>query len=185
MSAPVLYNTLQRKLAPLETLKPGEVSLYTCGPTVYNHAHIGNLRTFVFEDLLRRTLRFLGYSVTQVMNITDVDDKVIQKAGESGVTLDEYTAPFIESFRRDLKTLNVEPAEHYPRATHHVPEMIALIGRLIDKGFAYAADDSIFFRIKNDEDYGRLSGFDLSQVRQGERVADDDYAKFTASGLEG
>jgi cysteinyl-tRNA synthetase len=177
MPAPVFYNTLQRKLVPLETIQEGKVSLYTCGPTVYNHAHIGNLRTFLFEDLLRRTLRFLGYRVTQVMNITDVDDNVIRKAGEAGATLDAYTAPYIESFLRDLDILNVEPAEHYPRATRHVPEMIEMIRQLIDKGFAYEADGSIFFRIAQDEDYGRLSGFDLSQVRQGERVADDNYGK--------
>lgn len=177
MHVPVFYNTLQRKRVSLETIESGKVSLYTCGPTVYNHAHIGNLRTFVFEDLLRRTLRFLGYSVTQVMNITDVDDKVIQKARAAGLSLDEYTAPFIESFHGDLEVLNIEPAEHYPRATRHVAEMIDLIRRLIAKGFAYRADDSIFFRLSEDDDYGRLSGFDLSQVRQGERVADDDYGK--------
>jgi cysteinyl-tRNA synthetase len=174
---PAFYNTLGRRREPLETLEPGKVRVYTCGPTVYDHAHIGNLRTFVFEDVLRRSLRFLGYDVFQVMNITDVDDKTIARAGELGVSLADYTEPFTESFFEDLATLHVERAEVYPRATEHVPEMIALVEQLVEKGYAYESEGSIFFRIAQDRDYGRLSGFDLDQVRQGERVADDEYSK--------
>jgi cysteinyl-tRNA synthetase len=177
MPSPIFFNTLGRSPQPLEPLIPGEIRLYTCGPTVYGHAHIGNLRAFLFEDILRRALRYLGYRVTQVMNITDVDDKVIKGAREAGVSLDEFTQPFIDSFFRDLDTLHVERAEEYPRATRHIPEMIDLIQRLIENGYAYESDGSVFFRIAADDDYGRLSGVDLSQVRQGERVADDEYEK--------
>ena len=177
MPEPVLFNTMGRQLAPLDPVEPGVVRLYTCGPTVYNDIHIGNLRTFLFGDLLRRSLRHLGYQVVQVMNLTDVDDKTIQRAHESGLSLDEYTAPFIESFHRDLDTLHIERPEHFPRATEHISEIIELIARLIERGFAYEIDGSVWFSIARDADYGRLSGFDLAQVRRGERVANDEYAK--------
>jgi len=177
MPTPIFFNTLGRSPQPLEPLVPGEIRLYTCGPTVYGHVHIGNLRAFLFEDILRRALRYLGYRVTQVMNITDVDDKVIKGAREAGVSLDEFTQPFIDSFFRDLDTLHVERAEEYPRATRHVPEMIDLVQRLIENDFAYESEGSVFFRIAADDDYGRLSRVDLTQVRQGERVADDEYEK--------
>jgi cysteinyl-tRNA synthetase len=173
----VLYNTLGRKLAPFQPIVPGEASVYTCGPTVYNDVHIGNLRTFAFEDLLRRTLAYLGYRVTQVMNLTDVDDKTIQGAHRAGLSLAEYTAPFIESFLRDLDLLHLERAEHFPKATDHIPEIIDMIVRLIEQGYAYESDGSVFFSIARDADYGRLSGFDLAQVRRGERVAADEYGK--------
>jgi cysteinyl-tRNA synthetase len=174
---PVLFNTLGRRLEPLQPLVPGEVRIYTCGPTVYNDIHIGNLRTFLFQDLLRRSLRYLGYRVTQVMNLTDVDDKTIQGAHKAGVSLNVYTAPFIESFLRDLGTLHIERVEQFPKATEHIPEMIDLIAKLIDHGYAYESEGSVFFSIAKDEDYGRLSGFDLDQARRGERVASDEYGK--------
>ena len=117
----VLFNTLGRKLEPFQPLVPGEARIYTCGPTVYNEVHIGNLRTFLFEDLLRRSLRYLGYKVTQVMNLTDVDDKTIQGAHKAGVSLAEYTEPFIKTFLRDLDTLHMERVEHFPKATDHIP----------------------------------------------------------------
>jgi cysteinyl-tRNA synthetase len=173
----VLFNTLGRKLARFEPLQPGVATLYTCGPTVYNDVHIGNLRTFVFEDLLRRSLQYLGYRVVQAMNLTDVDDKTILGAHKAGQTLDEYTAPFIASFLRDLDSLHIQRAEHFPRATRHIPEMIELIAGLIERGYAYESDGSVFFSIARDADYGRLSGFDLAQVRRGERVASDEYGK--------
>ena len=173
----VLFNTLGRRLTPFAPLTPGKVGLYTCGPTVYADAHIGNLRTFLFEDVLRRSLRHLGYQVTQVMNLTDVDDKTIEGAARAGVSLAEYTRPFIDTFFADLATLHVEPAERYPRATEHIAEMIALVERLVANGHAYEREGSIFFRIASDEDYGRLSGIDLAQVRRGERVASDEYDK--------
>ena len=171
------YNSLGRKIEPFSSLEEGKVEVYTCGPTVYGIAHIGNLRTFLFEDLLRRALSLFGYDVTQIMNLTDVDDKVIKNAQAAGKELDDYTAPYIDAFFRDLDRLHVERAEVYPRATRHVPEMIEMIEKLIENGHAYEADGSIFFRITSDEDYGKLSGFDLSQARQGERVAADEYDK--------
>jgi cysteinyl-tRNA synthetase len=177
MPEPVLFNTLGRQLAPLDPVEPGVVRLYTCGPTVYNEVHIGNLRTFLFEDLLRRSLRYLGYQVVQVMNLTDVDDKTIQGAHKAGLSLAEYTEPFIQAFHRDLDTLHIERPEHFPRATEHIPEIIDLIVQLIERGYAYESDGSVFFSISRDADYGRLSGFDLAQVRRGERVANDEYAK--------
>jgi cysteinyl-tRNA synthetase len=174
----VFYNTLGRELAPFRPIVAGEAKIYSCGPTVYNDVHIGNLRTFLFEDILRRSLQYLGYRVTQVMNLTDVDDKTIRGAHEAGVALDVYTRPFIDSFNRDLATLHVEPAELYPRATAHIPEMIALIARLIERGHAYEVDGSVFFRLATDPDYGRLSGFGHGQeARRGERVASDEYGK--------
>jgi len=177
MSELVLFNTLGRRLAPFRPLVPGQVRVYGCGPTVYNDVHIGNLRAFLVQDLLRRSLRHLGFAVTQVMNLTDVDDKTIQGAGAAGVSLAEYTAPFIRSFFDDLDSLHLERVEQYPRATAHIPEILALVARLIDGGFAYESDGSVFFSIARDPDYGRLSGFDLGQVKRGERVASDEYGK--------
>jgi cysteinyl-tRNA synthetase len=173
----VFFNTLGRKLEPFEPLVPGKARIYACGPTVYNQVHIGNLRTFLFEDLLRRSLRYLGYEVYQVMNLTDVDDKTILGAHNAGLPLREYTEPFIQAFLRDLDTLHMERVEDFPRATDHIPEMIELIRTLIDKGYAYESDGSVFFSIAKDPDYGRLSGFHLDQARQGERVAHDEYGK--------
>ncbi len=177
MTELVFYNTLGRRLVPFQPIVPGEARVYACGPTVYNDVHIGNLRTFLFEDLLRRTLRYLGYRVTQVMNLTDVDDKTILGAHKAGIPLNEYTAPFVESFLRDLDTLHMERAEHFPRATEHIPEMIEMIAGLVEKGYAYVNEGSVWFSIARDPDYGRLSGFDLEQARRGERVASDEYAK--------
>jgi cysteinyl-tRNA synthetase len=177
MTELVLFNTLGRRTAPFQPLVPGRVGIYACGPTVYNDIHIGNLRTFMVQDLLRRTLRHLGFAVTQVMNITDVDDKTIKGAHAAGLSLAEYTAPFIRSFLADLDALHVERVEAYPRATEHIAEILALIARLIERGFAYQSEGSVFFSIARDPEYGRLSGFDLSQVRQGERVASDEYGK--------
>jgi cysteinyl-tRNA synthetase len=175
--APTFYNTLGRRLQVVAPLVPGELRIYTCGPTVYNRVHIGNLRTFLFEDVLVRALRFLGYGVTQVMNLTDVDDKTIRDAAAQGKSLDDFTAPHIASFFADLATLHVEPAAAYPRATHHIAEMIAIVERLLAKGFAYESDGSVWFRIAADDDYGKLSGIGLEQMRRGERVAADEYEK--------
>ena len=172
-----LYNTEGRRLETFEPAEDGRVRLYTCGPTVYNHVHIGNLRTFVFEDVLRRSLRYLGYEVLQVMNLTDVDDKTIRGANEAGVSLEEYTAPYIDSFFEDLDALHVERCEEYPRATRHIEEMIELTRRLVESGHAYEQDGSVFFRIASDEDYGRLSGVDVENVQRGARVASDEYEK--------
>jgi cysteinyl-tRNA synthetase len=172
-----LHNTLGRRLVDFAPLEPGHVRLYTCGPTVYNVVHIGNLRTFVFEDVLRRYFLFRGDRVTQVMNLTDVDDKTIRGAKEAGVSLAEFTARHAEAFFRDVARLNVDPAEQYPKATDHVPEMIALIRKLSERGHTYESDGSVYFRISTFPGYGKLSGIKLEDVRRGERVADDEYEK--------
>ena len=158
-------------------LVPGQVGLYTCGPTVYNHVHIGNLRTFLFEDLLKRALVHLGFDVRHVMNLTDVDDKTIRGAEESGVSLDDFTRPYIASFFADLDALHALRADIYPRATEHVAEMIAIVERLLAREHAYESDGSVWFRIASDPDYGRLSGARLEEGRQGERVVNDEYEK--------
>ena len=172
-----LYNTLGRRLSDFVPIEPGHVRLYTCGPTVYNVVHIGNLRTFVFEDVLRRRLLARGDRVTQVMNLTDVDDKTIHGAREAGLPLGDFTAKYADAFFRDITRLNVEPAEKYPRATDHVPEMIDLIRRLGERGHTYEAEGSVYFRISTFPDYGKLSGIDLEQARRSERVVDDEYEK--------
>src|SRR5512137_1158594 len=142
------YNTLSRRPDEFHTLEEGHVRMYTCGPTVYNYAHIGNFRAYIFEDLLRRYLKFRGFQVTQVMNLTDVDDKTIRGANEKKILLSEYTKTYVDAFFADLKTLNVEPAEFYPAATDHIPDMIALIGRLFANGLAYKSEDgSVYFKV--------------------------------------
>ncbi len=179
-----LFNSLTRKVEPLKTLKEGEVRIYTCGPTVYHYVHIGNLRTFLFEDVLRRTLKYFGYRVTQVMNLTDVDDKTIRGALAKKVTLDEFTKPYIDAFFQDLKTLNVEPAEHYPAATRYIDQMIDMIQGLLKKGVAYqGTDGSVYFSIKKFPHYGCLSHLKLDELKAGasERVDSDEYEKESIS----
>jgi cysteinyl-tRNA synthetase len=171
------HNTLTGKTEPFVPIRPGEVRLYTCGPTVYDFPHIGNWRAYVFEDLLKRFLTFSGFKVTHIMNITDVDDKTIRGANAKGVTLEEYTKPFIEAFKKDLATLNIMPADHYPRATEHVREMVDIIKVLIEKGVAYKKDDSIYFAIAKFPSYGRLSKINLEDLRPGSRGDADEYEK--------
>ncbi len=171
-----IYDTYLRKQVPFVPITPGVVRMYNCGPTVYDIAHIGNFRAFVFADLLRRWLEVSGYTVEQVMNITDVDDKTIQKSRESGVPLERITAPFITSFFDGLKLLNVLPAKVYPRATEHVPEMVDLIRSLLEKGHAYKGQDgSVYFSIESFPEYGKLSGKRLEDLRIGDRVSNDEY----------
>jgi len=171
------YNTLTRKLELFEPLEEGHVRLYTCGPTVYDYAHIGNLRTFLFEDILRRTLKLAGYEVTQVMNLTDVDDKTIREAKAAGVELRDYTDRYIEAFFTDLDTLRIERAEHYPRATDYIQQMAELIERLEAAGHAYRSDDSIYFSIATYPDYGKLSGVKPEANLVGARVDNEEYEK--------
>ena len=172
------FNTLTRQRERFEPLRPDAVRLYTCGPTVYNFAHIGNFRAYVFEDLLRRTLRYAGHPVVQVMNLTDVDDKTIRGAQAAGVALRDYTRPFVAAFFDDIRQLNIEPAEHYPAATDHIPEMIALIKRLFERGLAYTSGDgSVYFNVAAFPGYGRPAHIDLSGLRAGARVAQDEYEK--------
>lgn len=175
-----LYNSLTRTKEAFEPLVKGQVKMYTCGPTVYHYVHIGNLRTFVFEDLLRRTLKFLGYQVTQVMNLTDVDDKTIRGALAQKVSLNEFTQKYKDAFFEDLRALHVEKVEHYPAATEYIPQMIEMIEILMQKGMAYkGGDGSIYYPISKFAHYGCLSHLKLDELQMGasERVANDEYDK--------
>jgi len=175
------YNTYSGRKEEFVPLNDREVRMYTCGPTVYDFAHIGNFRAYIFEDLLRRHLEFSGYKVIHVMNITDVDDKTIDRARREGISLREYTDRYIQYFFEDLKTLRIRPATFYPRATDHINEMIELIKVLVDKGFAYISDGDVYFRISNFPAYGRLSGISLDRLMPGARVAVDEYQKEQAT----
>jgi len=172
-----LHNTMSGQTEEFVPVEPGQVRMYTCGPTVHDYSHIGNFRTFLFEDLLRRVLLHQGYEVTQVMNLTDVEDRIIKKAAEHGQTIDEFTEKYIEAFFEDLETLRIERAEHYPRATQHIFEMVSLIERLHEKGHTYVADGSTYFRISTFPRYGALAHLDVSGLKAGARVDVDEYAK--------
>lgn len=176
-----LFNTLTRSVEPFAPAEGETVRIYSCGPTVYNPAHLGNFRTFLFTDLLRRTLRLRGWQVRQVMNLTDVDDKIIRRAHEQGKTIREVTEPVTAVFHQDREYLRIERAEVYPKATDFIPQMIALVTRLIERGVAYQADDkSVYFAIDRFPTYGKLSRLDTREVRAGARVAQDDYSKENA-----
>jgi cysteinyl-tRNA synthetase len=177
MSQILLHNTLSNRLEPLEPVHPGEVRMYTCGPTVYAFAHIGNFRTFIFQDVLRRFLLSRGYRVLQVMNVTDVDDRIIQNATAAGMSIREYTEKYIHAFLQDTGALNIEPPEELVRATDHIEDMVALIEQLQKKGLTYQSDGSIYFRISKFPAYGRLSKIDLSGMKAGARVDVDQYEK--------
>ncbi len=173
-----LYNTLTRRVEPFARLPPARVTLYTCGPTVWNYAHIGNFRTFLFEDLLHRHLKASGYDLFHIMNLTDVDDRTIKAAAAAGQRLSDYTAPFIQAFYEDRDYLRVQPADAYPRATESVPAMRQLVERLLARGVAYRGDDgSVYFAIAKFPGYGRLSQLDRRQLQSGARVTTDEYAK--------
>lgn len=181
-----LYNTLTRKkevFRPLHDKKAlrhgsGRVGLYTCGPTVYNYAHIGNLRTYVFEDILRRTLKYSGYQVRQVMNITDIEDKIIKRAIKEGKNIYAITNPYTKIFFNDLKKLNIEKAEFYPKASKNIKGMIDLIKVLMKKRFAYQSEDgSIYFDISKFKNYGKLSELKKREIKMGARVSADEYGK--------
>jgi cysteinyl-tRNA synthetase len=176
-----LYNTLTRSV---ESFAPGDgktVRFYSCGPTVYNPAHLGNFRTFLFNDLLRRTVQLRGWTVRQVMNLTDVDDRIIKRANEQGTTIRQMTEPVTEVFFADRDYLRIQPAEHYPKATDFIPQMIALTQRLVDRKIAYQADDgSVYFAISRFPGYGRLSRLDTREVKSGARVSQDEYSKENA-----
>jgi cysteinyl-tRNA synthetase len=173
-----LTNTLGGSLEPFEPREAGRVGMYSCGPTVYGPAHIGNFRSFVFADLVRRYLAWSGYEVTWVMNITDVDDRIIRDLQQRGVSLEELTAPHIDRFIADLATLRIARPDVMPRATEHVDEMARLIATLLEEGHAYRTDDgSIFFRIASWPQYGKLARLDPEQLRSTGRVEADDYGK--------
>ncbi len=172
------FNTMDRAVVPFKSIVPGKVGMYTCGPTVYNFAHIGNFRAYTFEDLLRRTLEYFGYEVRQVMNLTDVDDKTIRDSRAQGTALRDFTDQYKKAFFEDLKSLNIEPAEVYPAATEHIPQMINLISTLMERGYAYQAEDkSIYFSISKFENYGKLARIDQENQRSGVRIKNDEYAK--------
>ena len=176
-----LYNTLTRAVEPFAPADGETVRVYSCGPTVYNPAHLGNFRTFLFVDLLRRAVRLRGWKVRQVMNLTDVDDKIIRRAHEQGKTIWQVTEPTTAIFHADREYLRIEPAEVYPKATDYIAQMIRLVERLIDRGVAYQADDgSVYFAIDRFPGYGRLSRLDTREVRVGARVAQDEYSKENA-----
>ena len=181
MSEFLLYNTLSRQTESFAPADGRVVRMYTCGPTVYNPAHLGNFRTFLFEDLLRRSLALRGWSVEQVMNLTDVDDKIIKRANERGLTIRQVTDPVVGVFHEHREYLRIQAAEHYPRATDYIPQMITLVERLIDKGIAYQADDkSVYFAIDKFPQYGRLSRLDTREIKAGARVSQDEYTKDNA-----
>ena len=176
-----LYNTLTRQVEPFSPADGRTVRMYTCGPTVYNPAHLGNFRTFLFEDLMRRVLALRGWRVEQVMNLTDVDDKIIRRAFEQRKSITQVTEPVIEIFHRDREFLRIQRAEQYPRATEFIPQMIALVQRLVDRGVAYQAEDgSVYFAIDRFPGYGKLSRLDTREVKSGARVLQDDYSKENA-----
>lgn len=173
-----VFNSLTRKNEELKPLEGNVVRMYTCGPTVYNFAHIGNFRAYTFEDVLRRAIRFCGMGVKQVMNLTDVDDKTIRNANANSVALTDYTRTYKDAFFADLKALNIEPAEVYPAATDHIPEMIALVEKLMEKGVAYKSDDgSVYFNVRKFPGYGALAHIDFDNQRTGARCASDEYDK--------
>src|SRR3989344_2534590 len=171
------YNTLTGRVGEFQPLEPGKVRLYTCGPTVYDYAHIGNFRTFVFQDILRRWLRARGFEVFQVMNITDVDDRTIENALAAGVSLGEYTEKYTQSFLQDMELLSLEQPEKMVRATEHIRDMVELIERLEAKGYAYRSDGSVYFSIRKFASYGRLSKIDLAGIQAGARVDVQEYDK--------
>jgi cysteinyl-tRNA synthetase len=170
-------NTLGNELEEFKPIEPGKAKMYTCGPTVYNYAHVGNFRTYVFEDLLRRWLKYRGYQVTQVMNITDVEDKIIRDSTAQGITPKELTEKYTQAFFEDLDALAIERAEYYPKATEHVPEMVELIKQLREKGFVYESDGSLYYRIAAFPQYGKLSGIRIDDLQAGSRVDSDEYEK--------
>jgi cysteinyl-tRNA synthetase len=171
------FNTLGGKIETFRPIQEGTVKLYTCGPTVYDFAHIGNYRAYMFEDLLKRFLLFMGYDVIHVMNITDVDDKTIKGANKQGVSLAEYTEKYVQAFFEDLETLGIMKANHYPRATENIQEMAALVKGLLEKGYAYEREGNYYFNIAKFSNYGKLSNIDQRELKTGVRIDSDEYEK--------
>jgi len=171
------FNTLSGKIEQFTPIDDKEIKLYTCGPTVYDFAHIGNFRAYLFEDLLKRFLIFMGYKVIHVMNITDVDDKTIKGSNANGVSLCEFTKKYIEAFFEDLKTLRIKKADFYPRATENIPEMVKIIKGLLKKSYAYKKNGSTYFNISKFNEYGKLSKIKIKKLKSGKRVDTDEYEK--------
>ncbi len=169
-----LYNTMTRQKETFVPLVPGEVKMYSCGPTVYNYFHIGNARPFIVFDTLRRYLRYLGYRVTFVQNFTDVDDKLIRRAEEEGTTVEQLAEKYIEAYFEDAGALGIEKATHHPRATENIDAIIALVSDLIEKGFAYEVDGDVYFSTKKFKGYGKLSHQPLEELVSGARISVDE-----------
>ena len=180
MSELQLFNSMSREKEPFVPLVPGEVRIYSCGPTVYNHPHIGNLRTFLWSDVLRRYLVWSGYRVRHVMNITDVEDKIIRNANAAGQDIQTYTAPFIDAFHEALAELRVQRADAYPRATAYIPQMVRLVERLNERGHTYVADGSTYFRVASLPGYGKLSRIEVDAASNFSRIESDEYEKESA-----
>ena len=176
-----LHNTLSGTKDVFEPIKAGSAGMYTCGPTVWNYAHVGNLRAFLAYDLIRRHLQVSGYDVTHVMNLTDIDDRILDQAMHAGVTIGDYAKPYVAAFFEDMGALRAQPATHYPRATDHIPEMVEMISELIGSQNAYVADGDVYFRIASFPSYGALSHLDRSGLKPGVRVAADKYDKESIS----
>jgi cysteinyl-tRNA synthetase len=174
------YNTLTQQVEPFAPLHGNVVRMYTCGPTVYNFVHIGNLRTFTFQDILRRWLQARGYRLNHVMNITDVEDKIIRNAAAENKTISEYTYGYTEAFFEDIRTLRLQEPEYWAYATAHIDEMVAAIEKLRERGFTYESEGSVYYRIANFPSYGQLSHNDFSGIRAGARVDVDEYEKADA-----
>lgn len=173
-----IFSTLSGKKEDVNIPKDREVSFYACGPTVYNYAHIGNLRAYIFEDILRRTLEYAGYKVRHVMNITDVEDKIIRECRERGIGLKEYTSKYIDAFRDDCKSLNMLSPLVTPLATEHIDEMIFIISDLMNKGYAYKGEDgSVYFSVNKFKEYGQLHNLDRENMVSGARISNDEYSK--------
>ena len=166
-----LHNTLTGAEDVFEPIADGHVRMYTCGPTVWNFAHVGNLRAFLFYDLLRRHLQVSGYRMTHVMNLTDIDDRILDQATHAGITIGEYVKPYVAAFFEDMSALRAQPAEHFPRATEHIPEMVEMISKLVEEEHAYVADGDVYFRLASFPSYGALSHLDRSGLKAGARVA--------------
>lgn len=173
-----LFNNLTHQKEELKPINDKKIGLYTCGPTVYDYAHIGNFRAFLFEDLLKRWLKYRGYQVKHVMNLTDIDDKTIKGSQKKNIPIRQFTDFYAQAFFEDVATLNIEPADIYPRATEHIPEMVSLIQTLLTKGYAYKGEDgSIYYNITKFKDYGRLSKIKVQELKAGARVKQDEYTK--------
>ena len=169
-----LFNSLTREKEDFKEIEPGKVTFYSCGPTVHDYSHIGNFKTFVVFDLIKRYLEYRGYQVCHVMNITDVDDNIIGKVREEKTTLKALTERFTAAFFEDMETLNVRPADHYPRATDHIPDMVEMIARMIEDGHAYVHDGSVYFSIRSFPSYGELARLDVSGLQAGASGVDTD-----------
>ena len=165
-----VYNSASRKKEELIPLKEGQINMYVCGPTVYNYIHIGNARPFIVFDVLRRYLEFRGYKVTFVQNFTDIDDKMIRRANEEGITVKELGDRFIEEYKKDAAALGIRPATIHPRATEHIGEIIRMVRQLEEKGYAYAVNGDVYFDVEKDPGYGKLSGQNLEDLEAGARV---------------